>query len=435
MTAHDDLINFIRRKGIGKTMSKSLDEHDCKRVLQLLPDPTLSDTSKTTLLVAFLMLDNTPEEQNCLEYIKQNYQTLCPDSCHFLFNPHSQTTNTRLVNCAHHILAKKDLSESQLTYVTKAILNPDIANPYKAAILEGLRLKEESEQENNFFLTYFYQQAQRTHVNVPILIDLATAYDGFNRHPNMVLAIAPLLAAIGIPTILHGCKEVSPKFGHTLHKCLLEFNLNPTMSIEKVKTCLEQPSIGWGYIDQSVSFAQLYRLEPCRKAVVKRPVLATIEKFMQPFFSSHRTCLVTGYTHPAYRTKTTRLLQNLPNCTEFTFFRGIEGSCLLPLDRRCPVITQQNQQSIPTEGFVSPEDMALTKSNIIQPDRDITIEQTCQAIATALQDIDSDYCQLIVYNALVILSQFNLMQQKTKQQLESAIRSGQAWKHFLAFNT
>ena len=37
------------------------------------------------------------------------------------------------------------------------------------------------------------------------------------------------------------------------------------MSIEKVK-----PSIGWGYIDQSVSFAQLYRLEPCRKAVVKR---------------------------------------------------------------------------------------------------------------------------------------------------------------------
>ena len=141
------------------------------------------------------MLDNTPVEQNCLEYIKQNYQH-CPDSCHFLFNPHSQTTNTRLVNCAHHILAKKDLSESQLTYVTKAILNPDIANPYKAAILEGLRLKEESEQENNFFLTYFYQQAQRTHVNVPILIDLATAYDGFNRHPNMVLAIAPLLAAI-----------------------------------------------------------------------------------------------------------------------------------------------------------------------------------------------------------------------------------------------
>ena len=60
MTAHIDLINFIRRKGIGKTMSKSLDAHDCQRVLQLLPDPTLSDTSKTTLLVAFLMLNNTP---------------------------------------------------------------------------------------------------------------------------------------------------------------------------------------------------------------------------------------------------------------------------------------------------------------------------------------------------------------------------------------
>ena len=56
-----------------------------------------------------------------------------------------------LIECIHTILNKQNLTEVQINSVTADIVDPTISSSYKAAIFEGLRLKEESALENKCF--------------------------------------------------------------------------------------------------------------------------------------------------------------------------------------------------------------------------------------------------------------------------------------------
>ena len=372
MSAQNELRNLVKIKGVGKTMSKSLSSQQLNQCNDLLQDTSTHLATKTTLLVAFIMLENTPEEQLWFDNLKTNYKNALPKECHFLFDHSTPTNEPLLLNCIYNVLQTKNLTKTQLDLCCNKILSPTTPSHYKAALLEGLRLKEESKQENKFFLTHFYDRCTRYKINTPTLIDIASAYDGFNRYPNMLISLAALLGSAGFPTIIHGCKEVSPKFGITPHNCLIEANKNPLYSLKDVQSKLENPSISWGYIDQSIYFPEFHDLVQCRSDIVKRPVLATVEKFMQPFFANN-TYIITGYTHPPYRQKTIDLLRTLPNCTDFLFVRGIEGSALAPIDRRCPLIYSQHNQKNIVEAFSSPEDYNIKKESSIIPDTSLSL--------------------------------------------------------------
>ena len=56
----------------------------------------------------------------------------------------------------------------------------------------------------------------------------------------------------------------------------------------------------------------------------KRPVLATVEKFLQPIVTSQRNIMLTGYA-PPYRQKTIDLIQSLPQQTDAFIVRVLKG--------------------------------------------------------------------------------------------------------------
>ena len=111
MNPQDNLVDFIRRKGVGKTMSKSLTPSECQQVIPLLQDDSIESATKTTLLVAFLMLSNTSDEQRCIDTIKSNYEAATPEDCHFLFDSSLDIKNTMLIECIHTILNKQNLTK------------------------------------------------------------------------------------------------------------------------------------------------------------------------------------------------------------------------------------------------------------------------------------------------------------------------------------
>ena len=430
MSQQANLVLLLKQKGTGKTMSKSLSIAQCDELSTYLSDPECFIATKTTILMAFLMLDHTNDEASWFAKLQSTYKNLIPKECFFLFDSTIQTPSPILQTCIYKLTRHQSLSHDELEPALSACL--EIATPTYmiAAFLEGLRLKEESEEENAFFLTYLWQHAKHTTLEIPLLIDLATAYDGFNRHPNLLLALATLLASIGFPSIIHGCKDVSPKFGITLHKLLLEAKKDPLKSIDSISQCLQDRSIAWGYCDQSLSFSALHALRECRSEMVKRPVLATVEKFLQPFLSYHQNFLVTGYTHPAYRSKTSLLLDRLSHCDGYTFVRGVEGSPFAPLDRRCPIIA--NISSDVYEGFSSPEDFGFTKCDDFSPDTGITTAQSLSVTLTALKDSRSLAAQWVIYNALMIVNSLKLTDSidTTKHQLIESIDSGLALSHW-----
>jgi anthranilate phosphoribosyltransferase len=434
MNSQDELRQLVKIKGVGKTMSKSLDSAQLESCSKLLLDPTTHIATKSTFLVAFIMLKNTQEEQTWFNDLKENYKSKIPADCYFLFDKQIKSNQSELIAIIHRVLNKHDLTKKELKICCDSIIGKSTDSHFKAAILEALRLKEESSIENDYFLNYFYTRCRHHKINVPILIDLSTAYDGFNRHPNLLLSLAVLLGAIGFPTILHGCKDVSPKFGLTINKALTLAKKNPYHSLIEVQKKLENTSIRWAYIDQHTYFSEFHDLVELRTDLVKRPILATIEKFMQPIIADS-TYVVSGYTHPAYRQKTIKLLQQLPNCTDFLFVRGVEGSALAPIDRRCPTIYSTSAQHTLIEGFSSPDDYSIEKNSSILPNTQLTQTESNSFCMQALTSSSSDSGQWLIYCALMILTNLKLIDDpnKTKLKLISAIDSQKAIAHWNAY--
>lgn len=432
MSTQTKLVELLKQKGTGKTMSKALSVAQCNDFTSYLADSSCTIATKATLLIAFFMLENTPEEQAWFDDLSNNYLTRVPHDCHFLFDTQCSTAVPCLQQAIYQLITHKDLSEPLLNTCLDACFNKNTPMVLIVPFLEGLRLKEETLLENTVFLQNLYRRSTHTRIDTPCLIDIATAYDGFNRHPNILLALPPLLASIGFPTIIHGCEDVSPKFGITSYKVLLEAKKNPLKSLIDIKSGLENPHCGWGYCDQSLSFSELHALRECRKAMVKRPVLATVEKFLQPFLSSQQNFLVTGYTHPAYRDKTKDLLSKLDHCDDFMFIRGVEGSPCAPLDRRCPVITSKSSQ---THDFSDPTLFDIEKSDQFAPDLSLTSTDSLITITRALTHSKCTEAQWLIYNALLILTSLNLVSdaESTKQNLIEAIDSKKALQHWNAY--
>lgn len=428
----ENLVTILKQKGTGKTMSKSLSPEQCLQAETLLHSSETSHTTKVTLLTAFIMLENTAEETTWFQSIQKRHLQLLPKECHFLF--YSSPSSEGLLPLIHKVLNHQDLNHHETQHAVTLCLNPKIPETHKAVLLEGLRLKEESELENKCVLNALQSRVHPLVVKTPFLIDIASAYDGFNRHPNLILALAPLLASVGIPVILHGCHDVSPKFGITFHKCLKQSNKDPFLSQKSVAKCIETPSIGWGYIDQSIYAPELYQLRECRTHMVKRPVLATVEKFLFPLVSENHTYCVTGYTHPGYRDKTRTLLHSCKTIHNFMLTRGIEGSSFAPFDRRCPIISSFNE-----DHFSSPETYAFNRSEAIAPNPGITLNETLACIHLSLCKNESIESQWLMYNALLIIDTLNLSDvtqislNTYREKLHAAITSGSAWSHWLSY--
>ena len=229
--------------------------------------------------------------------------------------------------------------------------------------------------------------------------------DGFNRHYFVLPFVSALLGSIGVPCLLHGVEAVGPKYGITPFKLLQSAGLNPLKSINDVSHAIETPSIGWGYCDQTVYSPLLSSLIPLRHAMVKRPILATIEKFLLPILATNDTHLITGYTHPPYRQTTDYLLSQLPALSKRLICRGTEGSCQLPLDRRAPTLFLNKNENI--SDFVRPTNYGIDEQDRFDPIPEISCDNILHEGVLALQGIENLVYSMILYQSMVILDKFD----------------------------
>ncbi|RAP36491.1 hypothetical protein DID80_05275 [Candidatus Marinamargulisbacteria bacterium SCGC AAA071-K20] len=424
----DNLVQLLKKKGIGKTMSKSLNDSDCTQAIALLSNDDCSLTTKATLITALLCLDNNDDEQKLLSDLK-SLNTLDKQLSPLL---NLQTTSSTLFNCALQVISNSPLSYDDAKKAFLLILDPSEKELEKAILLEALRLKEESFDENTACLDLFFERANHHPVDAPLLIDIATPYDGFNRHLLLLPFVAALLGSLGFSTILHGLDQVSPKFGQTIHQLLKAAGKNPLKSTIEVANDLMNTDISWGYLDQSISFSELYDLNSLRKNMVKRPLLATMEKILQPLYSPHKNLIVTGYTHPAYKEKTVQLLQHLNKWDGALIVRGTEGSPQLGLDRRAPSVNIKNNDVL--EAYLAPEQFNLERSEKIEANKDLTIENSLEQGVAALNGKKGFVLDSIKYQVFTILSQFNLLQNDDLiSRVNESIQTKKALSHWSNF--
>lgn len=311
------LATLLKHKGIGPQGSKNLDPHEVDELEDIIFESKPNLITLATMLVALVMLPANEDEAILIDRIRQEYKNVIPKSLHFLFTQKGEGLLTYILkSVGHHDLTEVEATEAIGFYFS--------AEPvYQAMFLEAQRLKRETFTENAAFFKEFLKRGKSSKVSQPEVLLLCDSYDGCVRINPFTVFVCPILAALGLPTYMTGIEDVAPKKGVTAYQLLQAVNKTPTRSLANAKNEIE--TIGWTYVDQSVSFPELYAQREMREKMVKRPFLATFEKMMPVLQGGQNYCF-TSYTHKAYRKQVVELLIECTDFDKVANSKGVEAT-------------------------------------------------------------------------------------------------------------
>ena len=262
----------------------------------------------------------------------------------------------------------KDISFEEARDAMCHILN-GTADPVQAGIfLIALRMKRETLDENGGSLQAIIDAAEIITADADQIIDIADPYDGYTRGLPVSPFLPAVLAACGLRSVSHGAEAVGPKYGATHRKVLRAANINVDFTPQQAVQQINDPEIGWAYIDQNSFCPALHDLVPLRTQIVKRPVITTVEVLIGPIRGKHTTHLLTGYVHKPYPPVYEHLAK-LSGFDSAVFVRGVEGGVIPSLKQESKYFEYKNNE----------QNKGKLAEVIIHPDQ-VDIQQNVRAV-------------------------------------------------------
>jgi anthranilate phosphoribosyltransferase len=155
------------------------------------------------------------------------------------------------------------------------------------------------------------------------------AYDGRSRTAPISPLTALILAASGVPTIMHGGDTMPTKEGIPLIEIWRRLGVDwRTLRLEKVQQVFDNTGLGFVYLPKH--FPQATALVPYRREIGKRPPFSTMELMWCPCAGDVN--VISGYVHPPTEGMFQKAFE-LRGIKNYTTVKGLEGSCDLPRDR------------------------------------------------------------------------------------------------------
>lgn len=340
----------------------------------------------------------------------------------------------------------KDLSYAEAYEAMHYILSGQ-ADPVQTAIyFIALRMKRETDEENRGTLQAIIDNSVISHAAVDELVDISDPYDGFARGVPASSFVPAVLAAMGVPAVLHGLDSVGPKYGATHHKVLKAAGIKVDLSPAQATQQLER--LGWTYIDQASFAPQLHALIPLRQRMVKRQILTTVETMLGPIRARSTTHCMGGYVHKAYPPIYASLARQA-GFTSAMFVRGVEGGTIPSLQQAGRLFAYQAQGTeyqvdlAPQDLGIKAETRAVPLPAELIPADDALIDSAAlakQAASKGLAALAGEHG--LTYDSLVYACAICLSHLKRYPDLPSAAQavrkvldSGQALKVFKAAQT
>jgi anthranilate phosphoribosyltransferase len=217
-------------------------------------------------------------------------------------NPSPLDANERMKSYLQKIAAgpkmSKDRTRDEAEDALSLVLNDEVSSERAAVFLIAARMKLETLEENIGYWKALNKTTIQQEVKIEKLVQVAEAFDGFERTPLFTFYMIPLLAEIGLPIYGHSALPLPPKFGITFEDLLVNhYGIEADQTFEQRKTLIEK--FGFGYLSTQQSHPKLDALKNLRTEIVKRPMLATMEKMLMPL-KSKSNYLATNYFHPGY---------------------------------------------------------------------------------------------------------------------------------------
>ena len=321
----------------------------------------------------------------------------------------------------------KSISLEESKLAMEAILSHEIDEVQSAIFLIAMRMKRETMDENMGILMALVGLTNQQQSSVDNLVDLGDPYSGYNRSVPISSFLPPLLAELGIPSVIHGLNSVSPKFGltHRLIYQALDFDVN--LSTSRAKHKIENKSIGWSYVDQSQYCKQLHSLVPLRNKIIKRTVINTVESLIGPVRGKN-THAVLGYVHKPYPPIYASLAKH-SGFSSSLLIRGVEGG-VVPSLRQKGLMYSYYDGAEKDKVDIDPKKIGVTQEfRAIEIPKNLEGETKKSSLAKYVADLGSEalsgkkgiFYDGLVYSASLIL--WHLKDEKTLALASEKVRS------------
>lgn len=190
----------------------------------------------------------------------------------------------------------KNLTEAEAEDALTLILRGAVSPVRAAVFLIATRMKRETLEENIGFWKALDRTTVKHQVNIDRLLQVADPFDGFDRVPYFGFYAIPVIAAMGLPAYGHSTISLPPKFGVTFED-ILHRHYQVPLDTSQRRQLIEDHR--FGYLSTRQTHPALEALRGLRVEIVKRTMLSTFEKMLQPL-KAKTNYLATGFFHKGY---------------------------------------------------------------------------------------------------------------------------------------
>jgi anthranilate phosphoribosyltransferase len=225
--------------------------------------------------------------------------------------------------------AGRDLTREEAREAMSLILSQQATPAQAGGFLLVQRYKGESPDELAGFAEAVRAVARTIAPKVEGLLDIGSPYDGRKKSIVVSPASAIVVAAAGVPVVMHGEKRIGPKFGVPIGDVLEAMGIAIDAEPEEVERSIEQTGVG--FMRQARFVPQVFALRELRTEIALRTCFSTVEKIYNLSAASYS---ILGLSHLPYAEKM------LAAASEMGFRRvmiaqGIEGNEDAPTSRLC----------------------------------------------------------------------------------------------------
>jgi len=191
---------------------------------------------------------------------------------------------------------RRDLTCAEAAEAMRLILSGEATPAQTGAFLIAQRVKGEAEAEiRGFTQAVRGEFMQQIAPRIDGLLDLGVPYDGKVKTAQLIPAVAFILAAAGVPVVVHGGAGVPTKQGITPGAVFAALGVRSDLEPLAVERLIEQAGVGHLSLAR---FAPAWQaLLPLRREFGLRTALNSVEKLFNPANAPYQ---LSGFFHSEY---------------------------------------------------------------------------------------------------------------------------------------
>jgi len=327
----------IKAVGIGKKGSRSLTRELAGEILAELQKGEFTPASRAAFFAALFIKGVSEDEQVLTDHFPSGTlsnaaklsESLCGEA-----TPYIKDLCTQL-------LEQKELSAADAYRLGQFLLSTEKGDGARGLAAIALRVRYETIEEylsllKNINETIGPDFRSPVPSGTPI-IQLAEPFDGVDHNYMITPCLADFLQKHNTRVITLIGRNSGPKLVNNLYDLVYKMGLQ---FLKNNTDLTEQKTVGGFYIDQKNMSAILDRWVDLRHEIIKRPFLATLEKFANP---CNADIIVTSAFHGVYGDKMAAIAEGAGFPGSIVVRNGVEGTIAFPLTRPAKLLCSARQ--------------------------------------------------------------------------------------------